>query len=167
MAKHLFRYILVSVLCLFPSYLTAQTVGYTHKALASLGCKMNYGVVKQDTSYYIIATVRSEKMHFLNEPSMKIRTFNDDVLTLNGQLIDSSNKSAGIMVGYVMVPLTEITSIAQFRITPEQFEKIKSGISKVRLSMVPMNHERTFKKDKIGKKLYQFYLKVKSQDEQF
>jgi hypothetical protein len=33
--------------------------------------------------------------------------------------------------------------------------------------MTPMNHERTFKKDKIGKKLYQFYLKVKLKDEKF
>lgn len=33
--------------------------------------------------------------------------------------------------------------------------------------MTPMNHERTFKKDKIGKKLYQFYLKEKQKYENF
>ena len=30
-----------------------------------------------------------------------------------------------------------------------------------------MNHERTFKKDKIGKKLYQSYLNKKQEDENF
>ena len=33
--------------------------------------------------------------------------------------------------------------------------------------MTPMNHECTFQKDKIGKKLYQFYLKEKKKDENF
>ena len=33
--------------------------------------------------------------------------------------------------------------------------------------MTPMNHERTFKKDKIEKKLYQFYLKEKQKYENF
>ena len=41
------------------------------------------------------------------------------------------------------------------------------SVAKIRLSMTPMNHERTFKKDKIGKKLYQFYLKEKQKDENF
>jgi len=44
---------------------------------------------------------------------------------------------------------------------------LNEGVAKIRLSMTPMNHERTFKKDKIGKKLYQFYLKEKQKDENF
>ncbi len=98
---------------------------------------------------------------------MKIRTFNDEVITLSGVLLDNESKSAGIVSGNILIPITSIYSTAQFNVTPEQFEAISVGISKVRLSMTPMNHERTFKKDKIGKKLYQFYLKVKTQDEDF
>ena len=51
----------------------AQTVGYTYKALAAEGCNMKYSVAKQDTIYSIIATVRSDRMNFLAEPTMKIR----------------------------------------------------------------------------------------------
>ena len=69
--------------------------------------------------------------------------------------------------GNIIIPVTEISSTAQFKVSPKQFESIKSGIAKIRLDMTPMNHERTFKKDKIGKKLYQFYLKAKSQDDNF
>ena len=161
MRKALFIYILVFVLCLVSSNLTAQTVGYTYKALAAEGCNMKYSVAKQDTAYYIIATVRSDRMTFLSEPTMKMRTFNDEVITLSGVVIGNGSQSAGIVSGNIVIPVTEISSTAQFKVTPEQFESIKSGIAKVRLDMTPMNHERTFKKDKIGKKLYQFYLKAK------
>lgn len=76
MTKDLYRYILSFFLCLtFISNVSAQTVGYTYKVLAAEGCHMKYSVAKQDTIYSIIATVRSDRMNFLNEPTMKIRTF--------------------------------------------------------------------------------------------
>lgn len=168
MKKAFYLYILFLVLCLSSaSNMSAQTVSYTYKALAAEGCNMKYSVAKQDTSFYIIATVRSDRMRFLNEPTLKIRTFNDEVINLSGILLGNGSESAGIVSGNIVIPITEINSTAQFRVTPAQFEEIKNGIAKVRLSMTPMNHERTFKKDKIGKKLYQFYLKVKSQDDNF
>ena len=98
---------------------------------------------------------------------MKMRTFNDEVITLSGVVIGNGSQSAGIVSGNIVIPVTEISSTVQFKVTPDQFESIKSGIAKIRLDMTPMNHERTFKKDKIGKKLYQFYLKAKSQDDNF
>lgn len=67
----------------------------------------------------------------------------------------------------VCITITEIKSTAQFSITPEQFEILKEGVAKIRLSMTPMNHERTFKKDKIGKKLYEFFQKEKTKDDNF
>ena len=60
-----------------------------------------------------------------------------------------------------------INSSAQFKINISQFECLKGGIAKIMLTMTPMNHERIFKKDKIGKKLYELYLKVKRQDDNF
>lgn len=163
--KRLFQCIIASLLLLFVYPSMAQTVSYTYKALAAEGCSMEYGVVKQDSTYYIIATVRSDRMNFLNESTMKIRTFNDDVITLRGKVIGGGSQTAGIVSGNIVIPVTEISSTAQFAISPEEFEMLNSGISKVRLSMIPMDHERTFKKDKIGKKLYQFYLKAKAKDE--
>ena len=145
----------------------AQTVGYTYKALAAEGCNMKYSVAKQDTMYSIVATVRSDRMNFLSEPTMKIRTFSGKYLELKGTVIGNGSQSAGIISGNVVVPVTEISSTAQFWITPQQFEILNEGVAKIRLSMTPMNHERTFKKDKIGKKLYQFYQQVKQKDENF
>lgn len=149
----------------YPS--NAQTVGYTYKALAAEGCNIKYSVAKQDTMYSIVATVRSDRMNFLSEPTMKIRTFSGKYLELKGTVIGNGSQSAGIISGNVVIPVTEISSTAQFQITPQQFEILNEGVAKIRLSMTPMNHERTFKKDKIGKKLYQLYQKEKQKDENF
>lgn len=145
----------------------AQTVGYTYKALAAEGCNMKYSVAKQGTEYSIVATVRSDRMTFLNEPTMKIKTFTGEYLELKGKVIGDRSQSAGLISGNIVIPVTEITSTAQFKITPQQLEVLNEGVAKIRLSMTPMNHERTFQKDKIGKKLYQFYLKEKKKDEDF
>lgn len=160
--------IFVCLILLIISYQSnAQTVGYTYKALAAEGCNMKYSVAKQDTMYSIVATVRSDRMNFLSEPTMKIRTFSGKYLELKGTVIGNGSQSAGIISGNVVIPVTEISSTAQFRITPQQFEILNEGVAKIRLSMTPMNHERTFKKDKIGKKLYQLYQKEKQKDENF
>jgi len=146
---------------------SAQVVGYTHKALSAKGCVMKYSVVKQDSSYYIIANVISDRMSFLPESTMKIRTFNDEVITLKGAAIVNGGQSVGVISGNIVIPVTAISSTAQFSITPEELEMLNNGVSKVRLTMTPTEHEHTFKKDKIGKKLYKFYLKVKTENDNF
>lgn len=156
------------LLCMcFGLIVQAQTVGYTYKAFAAEGCNMKYSVAKQGTEYSIVATVRSDRMTFLNEPTMKIKTFTGEYLELKGKVIGDRSQSAGLISGNIVIPVTEITSTAQFKITPQQLEVLNEGVAKIRLSMTPMNHERTFQKDKIGKKLYQFYLKEKKKDEDF
>lgn len=160
--------VLSVLICLFiATVVNAQTVGYTYRALAAEGCNMKYSVSKQGDSYSIVATVRSDRMVFLGNPTMKIRTFNDTLLELPGVVIGGGSESAGIVSGNIVIPVTEIKSTAQFSITPEQFEILKEGVAKIRLSMTPMNHERTFKKDKLGKKLYQFFQKEKTKDDNF
>ena len=80
--------IILLILCLCWGLLSnAQTVGYTYKALAAEGCNMEYSVAKQDTMYSIVATVRSDRMNFLSEPTMKIRTFSGKYLELKGTAI--------------------------------------------------------------------------------
>lgn len=144
-----------------------QTVSYTYRPLAAEGCQMKYSVIKQDTTYYIVATVSSDRLMFIKEPVMLIKNYDGKVVKLEGDIISNGSESAGILVSNVMIPVTEINSTAQFKITPEQFEIIKNDIAKVRLSTIPVQHERTFKKDKIGKKLYKFYQKAQMKSNDF
>ena len=87
-----------------------------------------------------------------------IRNFSDEVLKLEGMHIGDGSETAGIVAGNMVLPVTELSTTAQFPITPEQMEFLCNGVAKIRITAIPMNHERTFKKDKIGKKLY-MYLK--------
>ena len=61
--------ILSIVLTMCSININAQTVGYTYRPLAAEGCNMKYSVAKQDTAYYIIATVKSDRLNFLKESS--------------------------------------------------------------------------------------------------
>lgn len=159
--------ILSIVLTMCSVNINAQTVGYTYRPLAAEGCNMKYSVVKQDTAYYIIATVKSDRLNFLKESTMLLKTFDGEVIKLYGSQIASSSETAGIVSGNIVLPVTEISSTAQFKISPQQFELLKKGVAKIRLSTIPIEHERTFAKDKIGKKLYQFFLKQKNKDNDF
>lgn len=159
--------ILSIVLTMFSANINAQTVGYTYRPLAAEGCNMKYSVVKQDTAYYIIATVKSDRLNFLKESTMLLKTFDGEVIKLYGSQIGSGSETAGIVSGNIVLPVTEISSTAQFKISPQQFELLKKGVAKIRLSTIPIEHERTFAKDKIGKKLYQFFLKQKNKDYDF
>ena len=159
--------ILSIVLTMFSANINAQTVGYTYRPLAAEGCNMKYSVVKQDTAYYIIATVKSDRLNFLKESTMLLKTFDGEVVKLYGSQIGSGSETAGIVSGNIVLPVTEISSTAQFKISPQQFELLKKGVAKIRLSTIPIEHERTFAKDKIGKKLYQFFLKQKNKDNDF
>lgn len=153
--------IIISLNCL------AQTVGYSYKPLLSKGCSVRFSVAKKDSAYYLVSTIKSDRFKFLNEPVMMVRTYDGDVIKLNGSLIDNGSESIGYMSGNMVIPITKIVSTAQFDISPEQFELFKNGISKIRLSTSPDVHERKFKKDKIGKKLYKMFLKQRNKDDNF
>ena len=161
------KHLLIILMMLLALTSKAQTVGYTYKPLAAEGCTMRYSISKQDTLYYIIATVKSDRLKFLKESTMMIRTFNGEVIKLEGALIDNDTQSVGVMSGNIMIPIAEISSTAQFIVTPIQLASLKVGVAKVRLSTIPITHERSFKKDKIGKKLYELYLKEKNKDDNF
>ena len=98
---------------------------------------------------------------------MLIRTYKDEVIKLEGKHINDGSETGGIVSGNIVIPVTEISTTAQFKITDEQIEKLQDGVAKIRITAIPMNHERTFKKDKIGKKLYKYFNELANTDDTF
>ena len=133
------------------------------------GYTFTYGVAKQDSLYSIVATVKSNCMVFLKDPIMKIRTFSDELIELKGTVICNANEDSDyeVIVDNVILADTDIRSIAQSWITPDQLELLQQGIAKIRLTMTPSNHEKQFKKDKLGKALYHCYQLAIQDDESF
>ena len=91
----------------------------------------------------------------------------DEVVTLKGTVVQPKTSYEAVLVGANKTPKPLAVSVAQFPVSAEVMEKIGHGISKLRLSLLPVNHERSFKKDKMGLKLYQSYLETKAQEENF
>ena len=165
--KKLFFIFIFGMLSVVFNNLNAQSVSYTYRPLAAEGCSMRYSVAKQNDKYYIIATVSSDRLRFLKESTMMVRTTDGKVLKFMGELIDNDTETAGFISGNMVIPVTSIISTAQFEVLPEQFESLKDGVVKVRLTTIPIEHEREFEKDKIGKKLYEMFLKTKNKEDDF
>ena len=161
------KVILFAIMFVWAVLSFAQSVSYTYKPLAAEGCSVMYTVAKQDSSYYIVVSIKSDRFQFLKETTMMLRNFNNEVLKLEGKHIGDGSETGGIVAGNMVIPVTELSTTAQFPITPEQMEFFSKGIAKIRITAIPMNHERTFKKDKIGKKLYTYLKKLIEEKDDF
>ena len=161
------KVILFAIMFVWAVLSFAQSVSYTYQPLAAEGCSVMYTAAKQDSSYYIVVSIKSDRFQFLKETTMMIRNFNDEVLKLEGKHIGDGSETAGIVAGNIVLPVTEISTTAQFPITPEQMEILSKGVAKIRITAIPMNHERTFNKDKIGKKLYKYLKELTSNKDDF
>lgn len=164
-----FRLILTALLLgmiVLPSF--GQTVGYTHKPLGFDGCQVRFNVAKVGKSYSLIVTITSEKLKFLKQSTMMLKTFDGDVIKLDGGMLDTSKSTdGGFVIGDVLLTDTKVSSTAQFDVTPEQFELLKKGVAKIRLLTIPKEHEHIFDKDKIGEKIYQLYQKALNKEDKF
>jgi len=160
---------IVFVICFLFSAIIgiAQSVSYTYKPLAAEGCQVRYTPSWQEGKPYLIVSVKSDRMKFVANPMILLKTVEDEIIKLEGVPLDVSSSSYGMIYSGIIFPIEEFNATAQFPITDEQINLLDKGIIKVRISMVPMNHERTFKKDKIGKKLFKAFQKSKKIDDNF
>lgn len=133
---------------------SASKVGYSHRPLAAEGCSVNYSVIRQNEELFIIATVTSDRLIFADNPIMKLKNFNGDILDLSGASLSSQSESIGVVLNNLVVPVTELKVMAQFRIEKYQIPFFEYGVQKVRLSTIPIVHEKTFSTDVIGRWLY-------------
>ena len=162
MKKHTLFTILFLTIGLF---IQAQSVSYSYRPLAEEGCSVIYTPTFIDDTAYIVVCVKSDRLVFNDNPTMMVRFFNtDQILQLNGENINTLSNVGAVIVSNVLVPYTSLKAIAMFRITEQEMTLFTSGVERIILSTFPIVHDRTFKKDKIGKKLYKFYLDAKSQD---
>lgn len=146
----------------------AKQVGYNHKLLSDEGCTVYlYAAQEQDNTPLIVVTVQSDRLVFSEEPTMLLKTFDGTVIESHGKNINASSTPYYITSGSVAIPVNTINAMAQFPITDDEIELLKYGISKIRLTTIPIQHEKEFKVDIIGKRLYKLFQKVRSTDSSF
>ena len=130
-------------------------------------------VTQQDTTFVIVTNVNtSSRLGAFDDAIMLIKTMDDEVLELYS--ITSDNNIKNISYDNPTVTTTRykniITStynsnsvdvsrnINYWYVTPEIIEKLKVGIKKIKIQFENGVYEKEFKKDKIGKILYDSYL---------
>ena len=151
MKRVLFLFVLVALLA---SCGSAKSVTYIHKPLAAEGCEVSYSAIQQDGQLYIVVTVKSDRLVFNDSPTLMLRNFEDKVLKLDGTNLQSRTENSGMLISNVYVPISELNAMAQFPVDSTDIDFFMSGIAKVRLSTVPIVHEKTFTQDIIGRYLY-------------
>ena len=161
------RNLLLIVTILICSILKTEAQSYTVGILTNHYYKVKMNIQVEGTDIYLYTTMTTEKMSYDLPPSLKIRTFDDIVIELNGVNINSKKSGAGVLVGGIMVPITEYSEIARFNITEEDMNAISKGIKKIRLGTSPSSYDKTFSADNLGKKLYKQYLKAQKQRDSF
>ena len=124
---------------------------------------MSYGVqmriTKENNEAFLNVRLQDLTKVMTESPKMLIKLMNDSIINLDGKIMSTSHKNeGGVVVANIVVESDFIVSDAKFPITPEQIKQIGLGVKKLRLNTSPNYHEKEWKKDKIGKKLYEEYL---------
>ena len=146
--------LLMIILC---SYLYGKAqVSYGDKFFVDYNVKINLSTEKDST--FLTLIFKSESLKMSDSPKLLLRLMDDTIISLDGYMLDSSNKSEGaVMIGYTAIAINHYVTEAKFPISREQVESLSKGVKKLRLNTSPKYHEKEWRRDKIGKKLYAKY----------
>ena len=121
---------------------------------------MKINVITDNDSIFLNIVYTDGKLKLADEPKLLLKLMDDEVISLDGQLLSNFSKSdGGVVISGVYVASNHFISEAKFPISKEEIGKLSKGIKKLRLNTSPKYHEKEWKKDKIGKKLYESYKK--------
>lgn len=158
---------LLSLLTVFLLTSCSSYISYTYRPLAAEGCSVRYSANYQEGKPYLFVEIQSDRLMFGGKPILMVKTFKGEIFTLEGISIATSQESSGVIVGNMVLPITELQAKALFPITEDQISLLNDGIAKVRISTVPITHERTFSQDIIGKRLYNQFESTKKKAREF
>ena len=145
-----------SFIFVFLSSYAFSQVSYGDNFLVDYNVKIN--VSTENDSTYLTLIITSEKLKMSDSPKLLLRMMDDTVVSLDGHLLSASNKSEGaVLIGSVAVAVNHFITEAKFPISKEQMEQLSKGVKKLRLNTSPKFHEKVWRQDKIGKKLYAKY----------
>lgn len=131
---------------------------YGDKTWGSYNMKIN--VITDNDSIFLNIVYTDGKRKLADAPKLLIKLMDDEIMSLDGQLLGNMSKSdGGVVVSGIYVASDYFISEAKFPISQEQISQFSKGIKKLRLNTSPKYHEKEWKKDKIGKKLYESYKK--------
>ena len=155
------KQIIISLLLLCFAIDVSAQVSYGSISWGTYNMKIN--VVKENDSIFLHTIFTSEKKKISDSPKLLLRLMDESLISLEGKNLGSIQKNDGGIVIYGIIMYDNyFISEAKFPISKEQIKQFKKGIKKLRLNTSPKFHEKEWTIDKIGKKLYDAYLKSSS-----
>lgn len=133
-------------------------VSYGDNFFVDYNVKINLST--ENDSIFLTLILTSERLKMSDSPKLLLRLMDDSVISLDGYMLGATNKSEGaVMIGYTAVAINHYVTEAKFPISKDLVDKLSKGVKKLRLNTSPNFHEKEWRKDKIGKKLYEKYKK--------
>lgn len=139
--------------------LSIMTNAQTMKGKASYGyCKYQINVSTENDSVYLSLYMKAARLRIVDNPKMLLRLMNDSIISLDGTLLSSTVKSDGAyVVGSYAVASNYYITEAKFPISHEQMESLSKGVRKIRLNTSPVFYEKSWRRDELGRVLYEKY----------
>ena len=152
--------LLLLLMILLPTLANAQ-VSYGDTFWGSYNMKIN--VSTENDSIFLNVIYTDEKRKLTDTPKLLLRLMDDVVISLEGVNMSSQSKSDGGVILYGgYVESNHFISEAKFPIAKEQILLLEKGVKKLRLNTSPKFHDKEWSRDKIGKKLFNAYLRSSS-----
>ena len=161
------KIIILITIILYAVCINAQSVSYSYNILSEEGCTVNFTPTYIDNNAYLIVSIKSENLFFSEQPTILLKFSDETTLQLNGEKIATQSSSSSILVGQVMVPVSEIKTTAKFPLSEDEIILFQKGVIKIRISTLPYTHERVFKKDKIGFEIASLFKNAKYKNKDF
>ncbi|WP_314824918.1 hypothetical protein [Porphyromonas endodontalis] len=143
------------------------SIGYSYIPLTTESCRVNFSAIYHEGKSNLFVEIQSDRLIFRENPILKIKILEGETFTLEGRNLSSSQKNSGVVINNMVIPTTVLQAKALFPITEEEISMLNNGVAKIRISTVPIAHERTFESDIIGEKLYKQFQKKKIEEESF
>lgn len=131
-------------------------VSYGDNFFVDYNVKINLST--ENDSIFLTLILTSERLKMSDSPKLLLRLMDNSVISLDGFMLGATNKSEGaVMIGYTAVAINHYVTEAKFPISKDQIDTLSKGVKKLRLNTSPKFHEKEWRKDKIGKVLYNKY----------
>lgn len=130
-------------------------------------CRVSLDINGTDSALSLSVKMSAEFISIDSRPILLIKLFDDTVMELHGVLIQNNNEVTGAYIvgseysAFASVSDTKV-SYAEFPISEDQVYLFATGIKQLRLTTSPRVHDKHWRKDRIGHRLYQRYLEKKN-----
>ena len=134
-----------------------KAVSYVHDPFGEQRCIVIMAPALSMETACLVVSIQSEQISFSDQVHMELESLDGQLMVLEGMSLAHLMRLGQTPASGIILPEGMERQTAQFTMDGKAIRFLEKGISRVRLNTQPSLHEKTFKKDKIGKKLFKAF----------